>query len=894
MANQPTEQNDTLIAGLGKKTIDGLGGVDTLNIDYSTLTRNIYTNSSGYNYTDGLFNSVTFYNIEKYNISGGSGDDTFTGGSSIDTLIGGAGWDYITGYGGADSIDGGAGIDTWKDDFSSLTSTVSIVLNSTTGANTSATIVLGSLPIPTVKNVEALNIRTGSGNDTVSVGGQAYNDDIRTGSGTDSINVGKGGSDYVDGGDGVDTGIFDWSASTGDITVDPYWDDYSDNNGFYVNFDSVERFDLTGGKGNDHLAGGVYVDRLFGGDGRDTLEGASGGDNINGGTGVDLWRADYSTSTVAIKVTLTPNLDVNEVLGGITGASVKNIERLDFTSGSGNDVISTGVLSFNDRIYANGGNDSINVGTGGSDTVSGGDGTDLGIFNWSSSTSDITVDPYWDDYSDSEGRYVNFDYVERFNLIGGKGNDHLAGDVYIDNLSGGDGRDTLEGASGSDIINGGTGVDLWKADYSGSTTGIKITLNSTATNEALAGIKGAKVTNVERLDFRTGSGNDAVSSGALAYNDSIYTGSGDDTVNVGTGGGDYANGESGLDLGIFNWSASTSDITVDPYWDDYADGEGRSVNFDNIERFNITGGTGDDHLAGDSWNDSLVGGDGNDSLDSGSIRADIESFNVDVVDGGNGVDCWYADFSQGTETLNILLSDVANTNAVLGGITDGVSTALVKNVERLSFTAGSGNDVISSGPFAYNDNIQAGDGDDQINVGQGGKDYVNGSNGVDIGSFDWSSSTTRIDVDPYWDDYSDLEGRSVNFDNVERFNLTGGSGSDYLTGDVYSDTLVGGAGDDELDAYGGDDSLTGGNGGDVFNIRTSNGNDIITDFTAGLGLGDVVSFINNPFTTMSFDTIQQNMTQQGADTVLTLTDVDTIRFIGVNVGDFAADDFLWS
>ncbi|TAN67892.1 MAG: hypothetical protein EPN17_10300 [Methylobacter sp.] len=103
-------------------------------------------------------------------------------------------------------IDGGVGIDTWKDDFSALTSTVSVTLTATTGANTGAAISLGSLPVPTVKNVEKLNLSTGSGNDSISVGTLAYNDNVSTGSGTDTINVGTGGSDYVNGGDGVDLG----------------------------------------------------------------------------------------------------------------------------------------------------------------------------------------------------------------------------------------------------------------------------------------------------------------------------------------------------------------------------------------------------------------------------------------------------------------------------------------------------------------------------------------------------------------------------------------------------------------------------------------------------------------------------------------------------------------
>ncbi|MDO9107186.1 MAG: calcium-binding protein [Methylovulum sp.] len=893
MANQPTENNDTLTAGLGIKTIDGLGGVDTLIIDYSSLTRNI--NEYYHRFSDDRFNSVTWWNIEKWNISGGFGDDTFSGGTLNDTLSGGAGWDVLTGNGGVDRIDGGADIDTWTDDFSALTSAASVILTATTGGNTTAAITLGSLPVPTVTNVEALVLRTGSGNDTVSVGTQAYNDDIRTGSGNDTVNVGKGGSDYVDGGAGVDLGVFDWSASIGNITFDPYRDDYSDGQGRAVNFDNIERFNLTGGFGNDILAGDVYSDTLLGGAGRDTLYGYRGADSINGGDGVDVWNADYSSSTGAIKITLTATLDINEVVSGISGASVKNVERLAFTSGSGSDVISAGTLAYNDRIYSNGGNDTINVGTGGSDYANGGDGTDTGIFDWSAAVNDITVDPYWDDYSDGEGRYVDFDNIERFNLTGGGGYDHLAGDVYSDTLLGGDGRDTLQGVAGSDFINGGAGLDVWQADYRASTGAIKVQLSAAANvNEVLGGIKNAQVYSIERLDFYSGSGNDLLSAGTFAFNDWISSGSGDDTVNVGTGGVDYVNGGDGLDLGLFNWSKSVTDISVDPYWDDYADSEGRSVNFDNIERFNITGGSGNDHLAGDSWNDTLTGGDGNDYLDSGSFRADIESANADVVDGGKGVDFWYANFSASTESINILLTNAPNANAVLGGISDGVTNAVVKNVERMEFIAGSGNDVISSGLFAYDDHIHGGDGDDAIDVGAGGSDYADGGAGLDVGSFDWSASTTSINVDPYWDEYADLQGRYANFDNIERFDLTGGAGNDYLAGDAYADTLIGGAGDDELDAFGGNDQLTGGIGSDIFDIRASSGIDTITDFTAGSGVGDVVHFVNNPFDAMSFAVIQQHMSQDGADTLLTLSDTDTIRFVGVSEGAFVADDFWWA
>jgi Ca2+-binding RTX toxin-like protein len=195
--------------------------------------------------------------------------------------------------------------------------------------------------------------------------------------------------------------------------------------------------------------------------------------------------------------------------------------------------------------------------------------------------------------------------------------------------------------------------------------------------------------------------------------------------------------------------------------------------------------------------------------------------------------------------------------------------------------------------LAYSDHIHGGGGDDDINVGAGGHDYADGGAGDDIGRFDWSASTTSITVNPYYDDYADLQGRYADFDNVERFDLIGGAGNDYLAGDVYSDTLIGGAGDDELDAFDGNDTLIGGMGADLFNIRTDSGNDVITDFVAGQGVGDMVSFVDDPFDTMSFDVIKEHLSQDGTDTLLTLTDADSIRFVGVNVDAFVVDDFLW-
>jgi len=877
-----TGGNDTISPLLGRDSVDGAGGTDLLVINYSSLGRNITL--TGNRYGDGIANWVDFYNIERFDITTGSGSDYLRGGGLIDSLKGGAGNDTLFGGGGVDFINGGSGMDTWMEDYSGISSAITITLSNTlVNGNTSAVFKIGSATGSTVLNVEALSIQTGSKNDVISVGPYANNDDIRTGNGDDSINVGTGGRDYVHGGDGTDLGIFNWSASISDITVDSYYDDYSDGENRYVNFDSIERFNLTGGSGNDHLAGDIYNDILIGGAGNDVLESGRGGDVINGGTGVDLWKANYDNASNGINVQLSATLDSNAVKGGISGGIVKNIERLDFSSGSGNDIISTAPFKYNDSIWTNGGDDQINVGKGGRDYVHGGDGIDLGIFNWSGSTTSITGGTYYDDYSDGEGRTVNFDSIERFNLTGGSASDYLGGDIYNDILVGGSGNDLLEGARGGDIINGGIGIDLWRADYSTSSNAITIQLSSTVdTNAVVSGIAGGVVKNIERLDFSSGSGNDSISTAPFAYDDSIWTNGGDDTINVGKGGWDYVHGGDGIDLGIFDWSASTTSITGSAYYDEYSDEEGRHVNFDSIERFNMTGGSGNDFLAGEGYNDTLIGGGGWDTLNSAA--------GVDFVDGGAGIDIWTADYSASTNDINVQLSATSGINAIKGGIAGGVA----KNVERLvDFYTGSGDDIISTAAFTYNDSIWSGDGDDTINVGTGGIDYVNGGGGIDLGIFDWSASTTSINGSAYYDDYSDGEGRSVNFDNVDRFNLKGGSGNDYLAGDSYSDTLSGGDGFDTLEGSGGDDTLSGGGNGDIFVFSSGSGQDIIQDFTQGTGVGDVIRFYYTPFDNMSLATIKNNMQQVGSDVVLTLSDTDSITLIGTTIGGFVADDFYW-
>ncbi|MBD2440342.1 calcium-binding protein, partial [Nostoc sp. FACHB-110] len=300
--------DDTLNAGLGfTDQVDGGSGTDTLVIDYSSLGTNISKFGNSYQTTD----NRTFYsNIERFQITGGAGNDqligegfddilnggagndVIDGGAGNDNLQGGDGKDIITKGAGNDTVDGGAGIDTLVDaDLSADTTGRTLVIN----GNTIATIFSGG---NTYRGLEYLrNITAGSSNDNISYGTSIpdENDDnqLNGGAGDDTLNAGLGFTDQVDGGSGTDTLVIDYSSLGTNISKFGNSYQTTDNRTFYSN---IERFQITGGAGNDQLIGEGFDDILNGGAGSDFIDGGAGNDiitqgagndTVNGGAGID-------------------------------------------------------------------------------------------------------------------------------------------------------------------------------------------------------------------------------------------------------------------------------------------------------------------------------------------------------------------------------------------------------------------------------------------------------------------------------------------------------------------------------------------------------------------------------------------------------------------------------
>ncbi|MEA5567878.1 RHS repeat-associated core domain-containing protein, partial [Anabaena sp. UHCC 0399] len=294
--------NDTINPGLGlNDRADGGAGDDLLILDYSIddvgtgMTFNAYTGSEGSSGSAGRtsttgtwIDSISFNNINRFQITGTSKNDTITTGAGNDIINGGDGDDTITTGGGNDIADGGAGKDRLIVDLSAQTTNLNLSLNSN--------VVIGGV---TAKNFENFTITTGTGNDNINqptlINGVVYRSDdtFKTGAGNDTINAGLG-NDNVDGGVGDDLLILDYSiddvgkelrfttyTSNGESSGSAYRYQAANYNYLdYISFSNINRFQITGTSKNDTITTGTGNDILVGGFGNDTLTGGIGADQF--------------------------------------------------------------------------------------------------------------------------------------------------------------------------------------------------------------------------------------------------------------------------------------------------------------------------------------------------------------------------------------------------------------------------------------------------------------------------------------------------------------------------------------------------------------------------------------------------------------------------------------
>jgi len=817
-------------------------------------------------------NDALYGNAGNDSLDGGADNDVLYGGTANDTLNGGDGDDELYGQQGINSYIGGAGTDYAEIDFAWRSNNVTVNYSNIDGGT------LGDGG--TIKEVERVWLRSGTGNDNLdlsatnynsgyyydstasaNIGGGAGNDTLIGGSGRDVI-YGEAGDDLIKGGDNIniyyDYGYGDqldggdgndslYGEAGGDRLTGGKGNDLldgGDGNDYLwgevgndtlvggANEDVLYGGDgndnLSGNDGNDNLQGGAGDDVLDGGDGDDVLYGQGGFDGIAGGAGTDYAEVDYTP--------LTANITINSVTGTVSDGTVtkvfSGIERLYLRTGVGNDNLDLSQTNYNNGNYYDG-IASANIGGGtGNDTIIGGAGRDL---LYGEAGDDLIKG------GDNPNIYYDYGYGDQ--LDGGDGNDSIYGEAGGDRLVGGTGNDLLDGGDGNDYLWGEVGND---------------TLTGGANEDVLYGGDGN--------DNLTGNdGNDNLQGGT---GDDVLDGGDGDDVLYGQGGFDGIAGGAGTDYAEVDYTPLTTNITINSVTGTVSDGTVTKV-FSGIERLYLRTGVGNDNLnlsqtnynngsywdnnvstntaaniGGGAGNDTIIGGAGRDLL-YGEAGDDLikggDNPNIyydygygDQLDGGDGNDSIYGeaggdrlvggtgnDLLDGGDGNDYLWGDVGN-DTLAGGANEDV---LYGGDGNDNLTGNDGNDNLQGG--AGDDVLDGGDGDDAL-YGQGGFDGIAGGAGTDYAEVDYTTLIANLTINSIAGTISDGTVTKA-FSGIERVYLRTGVGNDNL--DLSQTNYNGGSWnynpqDSANVASGaGNDTIIGGSGLDVLNGEA--GDDLI-------------------------------------------------------------------
>lgn len=574
---------------------------------------------------------------------------------------------------------------------------------------------------------------------------------------------------------------------------------------------------IDGAAGNDTLNGGSQPDVVIGGIGHDVIAGNAGADSLTGGAGDDQLTGGSGNDRYLFLPDAESETDTVEENGG-------GFDTLDFSG------MTTGVM--------------MDLSITGPQTVSPGRALVVG------SASSIET------------------------LVGGAGNDLLAGNSLSNTLIGSEGDDTLSGGGGSDTypynadqvggsdtiveLDGG-GTDI--LDF--STTAVQsVVIDLSLTSlQAVAPFLSLTLSSSTALEtVRGGGGNDLLMGNSLPNS---LTGSGGNDTLAGAGGADTYPFDCDAPVGsnvIIETDAGGGDTVDFSATTTKAVEIDLSTSLEQVVNSNLTltivaglgieaviGGALNDSLTGNSEANSLTGGPGNDTLTGGG-GDDSYLFDTDTALGtdtvveepGGGSDT--LDFTATTsravavdlsttsvQAVNVNLGLVLNSGVVLDNVVGGsLADVLTGNSLDNTFDGRNGNDTITGG--SGEDALTGGAGNDSLIGGAGNDVYRYNTNtalgsdqivedaggGVDL--IDLSVSTTlgaTIDL-------SLTTSQVVNSNLTLRFSdgdavdgVIGSSKNDVLSGNSLSNYFLGASGADTLLGRDGRDLLVGGSGTDV-------------------------------------------------------------------------------
>ncbi|MEM8569965.1 MAG: calcium-binding protein [Pseudomonadota bacterium] len=910
---------DTLDGGGGFDTVDYSTASNGVFVDLETGNGNDgdfgSDEISGFEAVLGSDHNDTLQGSEAGDLlQGGAGSDSLSGGSEggptgDDTLNGGAGDDSLDGQDGADvAIYGGLLADFT---FSSSGSTIVVTDTNTEDGLDEGTDTLSNIEflqfadrtLAPVFGDDGANNLVGSNDASDFMLGFGGDDTLNGGLGDDILKGGDGNDLLEDGGgmdvavfsNAIDTYTFSWDASgrlvvTGEgtdtvgngVELLQFGDQvFLQRSGDILNDSIASRPDgnsitfgrsgndtitslasdwLFGNEGNDTLLGQAENDGLVGGDGNDSLAGGSGDDTLRGDAGDDSVDGGEGTDQALFReLVQNPVYDTTD----------PNTIQIQSASGSGTDTISNvEILTFgwgqSDSLNtADGKGDfALQVGTDGSETLTGGSGG-----------GDISY------ITDPNDPFGGVEAVYGSNgpgniLIGGPGDDVLQGmigedgavDIFI--WSAGD---------GADRIIGGGGIDTTILNLAGEN--LEITTAGDQEVFFLVSNDNIVMEQVEELvinDAGTVSGAGNLSEAGVSQ----------ETVRVNMADGDHSVDFSGLVGGV------GSIIRAGDGRYTFHGGDGDDVLRGGSKDDTIHGGAGDDVIRGGGGTDTKFGGDGTDTFvgdhadfANGGFIGDLSDGERLIIEGHSGAvdlhmdehgvvtatiaaDGGFApvarikiegDFSAselghlktthiGGDTHISLQTPVATEQILDGGATsrgnDQVhgsreADVLFGGMGDDTLDGNGGNDVIWGG--AGGDHLRGEEGDDFVLAGRGndfvdagaGGDWVVGGYGRDTVKGEGGDDRIKGGRENDWIDSGD--GKDT---------VWAGHGDDYGLGGAGDDAILGGRGNDTVIGGFGSDMLEGGHGIDTFVLAQGEGTDIILDFTIGedlIGLGGGIS-----------------------------------------------------
>src|SRR5688572_2073424 len=530
---------------------------------------------------------AAFANIENLQVTG-TGLFDLTGTAENNRLTGNASANEIDGGAGIDTLSGGKGNDTYiVDDALDIvsekldqgTDTVESSVTRTLGSNQEHLTLTGATAIIGTGNSLANRI---TGNDGVNT--------LAGMSGNDTYVVQTVGDTVVE------------AASAGTDTVISSVD--------FALGANVERLVL--GDGGLAGTGNAQANRITGGAGNDTLDGGAGNDTLSGGGGDDTYVVDRTGDGV------TEALDMGEdsVQSSITFVLGANFENLALTGTA--HLNATGNILTNE-ITGNDGNNILNGGAAGSDTLRGGLGDDTYILNAPSQTLEELPDEGTDllriAYAATGIRHeidlAGYANVENLRVTG-TGEFDLTGTAADNVLTGNSSYNIIDGGAGNDAMSGGKGNDTYVVAEAADVVTEKLDEGTDTVESSVAWTLGSHLENLTLTGATAINGTGNGLANRITGNDGVNTlagMAGNDTYVVQTVGDTVVETSStgGTDSVI-----SSIDFALGANVERLVLGDGGLAGTGNTQANRITGGAGNDTLDGGAGNDTLSGGGGDD------------------------------------------------------------------------------------------------------------------------------------------------------------------------------------------------------------------------------------------------------------------------------------------